>query len=265
MTTWNPGQYLKFSDERTRPFRDLIAHVPLDAPARIVDLGCGPGNGTPALRATWPDASIEGVDSSESMIARATADNTGPDGAPLDPAVSYRVGDLVDWRPLEPVDLLVSNATLQWVPGHRAILTRLADLVAPGGVFAFQVPGNFRAPAHTILADLATSDPYDAYTPSTTDRTSADPADYLADLSRPGWSVDAWETTYLHVLRGEDPVFEFIAGTHARPVIESLPAGLAAEFTTEYRRRLREAFPQAADGTTVLPFRRVFVVASRTA
>ena len=253
MTTthsWDPDRYLAYADERGRPFVELLARVGADAPGRVVDLGCGPGNLTRLLAERWPAAQVLGVDSSPEMVAA---------GRDL-PGVELAVGDVRTWEPTEPVDVLVSNATLQWVPGHLDLLPRLAGHVAPGGWFAFQVPGNFDEPSHTIRRDLAAQEPYAAHTADVDDPQAQDAATYLDALARLGCEVDAWETTYLHVLTGEDPVFTWISGTAARPTLQALPDDLRPSFEDELKRRLRDAYPVGPAGV-VLPFRRVFVVA----
>jgi trans-aconitate 2-methyltransferase len=252
--TWDPDRYLAYADERGRPFLDLISRVDAESPRRVVDLGCGPGNLTGLLADRWPQADVLGIDSSPEMIARAEA-----------PGVRFEVGDLRKWagRESEQVDVLVSNATLQWVPDHLELLPRLVERVTPGGWFAFQVPGNFDEPSHTIRRELAAQEPYVAHTHGVAVPDSHDPATYLEVLAAVGCTVDAWETTYLHVLTGDDPVFRWVSGTGARPTLEALPAGLREEFEEEFRARLRAAYPPRDYGV-LLPFRRVFVVA-RTA
>ncbi len=250
--SWDPDRYLTFADERGRPFLELVARIDADAPARVVDLGCGAGNLTVLLARRWPQAQVVGVDSSSEMIA----------AAPLDAGVELTVGDLSTWAPSVPVDVLVSNAALQWVPGHLELLPRLVDGVAPGGWLAFQVPGNFDEPSHTIRRDLAAEAPYAEHTAGVAAPSAHSAARYLEALRGLGCEVDAWETTYLHVLHGEDPVFTWVSGTGARPTLQALPDDLRPAFEEEFKRRLREAYPEQ-DGAVVLPFRRVFVVARR--
>ena len=247
---WDPERYLTFADERGRPFLDLLARVEAPAPASVVDLGCGTGNLTALLARRWPSAQVLGVDSSREMIA----------DAPIGAGVEFTVGDLRDWQPDSPVDVLVSNAALQWVPGHLDLLPRLVAAVRPGGWFAFQVPGNFDAPSHTVRRDLAAELAYAAHTAGVDAPDAHDAATYLRALHGLGCDVDAWETTYLHVLRGPDPVFTWVSGTGARPTLEALPGDLRPAFEEEFRRRLRVAYPER-DGVVVLPFRRVFAVA----
>jgi len=250
--TWDPERYLTYADERGRPFVELVARVDAAAPTTVVDLGCGPGNLTTLLRARWPHAAIRGLDSSPEMIAKAEA---------ADPSIDFAVADLRDWsRDGDPVDVLVSNATLQWVPGHLDLLPALAGRVRPGGWLAFQVPGNFDEPSHTIRAELAAEPPYADHTRDVAVPSSHDPAVYLETLAALGCRVDAWETTYLHVLTGTDPVFTWVSGTGARPTLQAVPGDLRPGFEEEFKHRLRAAYPER-DGRVVLPFRRVFVVA----
>jgi trans-aconitate 2-methyltransferase len=251
--TWDPDRYLTYAGERGRPFVELVARVGAQEPATVVDLGCGPGNLTTLLRERWPDADIRGIDASPEMIEKARdADRT----------VAFEVADLRTWAAeAEPVDVLVSNATLQWVPGHLDLLPTLVGRVRPGGWFAFQVPGNFDEPSHTIRRDLAAEVPYAAHTQGVAVPSSHDPAVYLEPLAGLGCTVDAWETTYLHVLSGDpDAVFTWVSGTGARPTLQALPDDLRPAFEEEFKRRLRAAYPQHG-GRVILPFRRIFVVA----
>lgn len=252
MATWDPDTYLHFADERARPFADLIGRVAAADPRRVVDLGCGPGNLTATLAQRWPAASVTGVDASAEMVAQ----------APGGPRLGFEVADLRTWQPADPIDVLVSNATLQWVPGHLDLLDRLVSWLAPGGWLAVQVPGNFDEPSHVLLRELAADPRFAAHTASLTFPGSHHPATYLRELRALGMQVDAWETTYLHVLSGRDPVLRWVKGTGARPVLQALPADLRTDFEQEYGARLREAYPDE-DGQVLLPFRRVFFVAHK--
>ncbi len=249
--TWDPTRYLTYADERGLPFVDLLSRVRATDAPYVVDLGCGPGNLTALLAERWPGATVSGVDSSPEMIDRARADH---------PGLSFEVGDLRDWAPTDRPDVLVSNATLQWLPDHLELLPRLVARVRPGGWFAFQVPGNFDEPSHTIRTELASQAPYAEHTAGAAVPSSYDAATYLRALAGLGCAVDAWETTYLHVLTGPDPVFTWVSGTGARPTLQALPDDLRPRFEEEFKRRLREAYPDEPHGV-VLPFRRVFVVA----
>jgi len=253
--TWDPERYLTYADERGRPFVELVARIGAEAPSIVVDLGCGPGNLTTLLRERWPAAAIRGLDSSPEMIEKAQE---------VEPSIDFGVADLRTWvgptSGADPVDVIVSNATLQWVPGHLDLLPDLVARVGPGGWLAFQVPGNFGEPSHTIRTALAAEAPYAEHTRDVAVPSSHDPAVYLERLTDLGCTVDAWETTYLHVLTGPDPVFTWVSGTGARPTLQALPDDLRPEFEAEFRRRLGTAYP-ARDGRVLLPFRRIFVVA----
>ncbi|GAA5033976.1 trans-aconitate 2-methyltransferase [Actinopolymorpha pittospori] len=254
---WDPRQYLKYAGERGRPFVDLVARVTAEDPAYVVDLGCGPGNLTATLLDRWPNATVEGIDSSAEMIEKA--------GALAQPGrLSFSLGDAHGWKPSRPVDVLVTNATLQWVPGHLDLLPTWVDQLAPGGFLALQVPGNFESPSHQLLFDLAAEEPWASRLAGrVTQRISAPgPEGYLEVLAGTGCRVDAWETTYLHVLPGENAVFEWIKGTGARPILQALPDDVRPEFERIYKDRLNTAYPPRDFGT-VLPFRRVFAVAQR--
>jgi trans-aconitate 2-methyltransferase len=251
---WDPRTYLQFADERGRPFADLVGQVHADQPGQVVDLGCGPGQLTASLADRWPTASVLGIDSSSEMIERAR----GYAGR----RVSFEVQDLRDWRPSTAVDVIVSNATLQWVPGHRRLLPRLVEALVPGGWLAFQVPGNFTEPSHVLLHRLADDPRFAEFTADLERPEAFDPATYADDLYQLGCSLNAWETTYLHVLTGPDPVFRWISGTGARPVLQALPEQVREVFVAEYKAALAQAYPPRTYGT-LLPFRRVFVVARR--
>lgn len=249
---WDPDRYLAYAGERGRPFLELLARVGAEDPRSVVDLGCGPGNLTGLLADRWPGALVSGLDSSPEMIARARG---------TDDRITFDVADLRAWAlAAEPVDVVISNATLQWVPGHLDLLPALVGRVRPGGWLAFQVPGNFDEPSHTIRRDLAAEPPYDGHTRDLATPASHEPRDYLDALLALGCTVDAWETTYLHVLTGPDPVFTWVSGTGARPTLQVLPPDLLDAYVAEFKARLRAAYPPTPAGV-VLPFRRIFVVA----
>lgn len=250
---WDTSQYMRFGDERSRPFFDLLARVGADDPRYVVDLGCGPGNLTVTLERRWPAAEVCGVDSSPEMIEAAR--DLG--------AVAFSMADVREWAPERAPDVIVSNAVLQWVPGHHELLVRWAGLLAPGGWLAFQVPGNFDQPSHAILREMAASRRWRSPLRDVElNRQTASAQEYAELLSGPGRRVDAWETTYVHVLHGENPVLEWYKGTGLRPVLAALGAGDAAEFLAEYGDRTREAYPASAAGT-FFPFHRVFAVVHR--
>jgi trans-aconitate 2-methyltransferase len=252
---WDTSQYLRFGDERARPFFDLLARVGADKPGLVVDMGCGPGNLTATLAERWPSASVVGVDSSPEMIEAARRHDA--------PGLSFMRDDIRHWKPQAMPDVIISNAVLQWVPEQRELLAEWAGWLPVGGWLGIQVPANFDQPAHAIMRELAGSA---RWSPLLRDvhlnRQNADPAEYAALLAQAGCAVDAWETTYLHILHGDDPVLEWYKGSGLRPVLAALDEQNAADFLSEYGDRLRMAYPPQPFGT-VLPFRRVFAVAHR--
>ena len=255
---WDPVRYLRFAGERARPFAELTARIAAQSPGTVVDLGCGEGALTASLAQRWPGARVTGVDSSDSMLAAAAAHA-------VPGRVEFTAGDVRDWQPPGPVDVVVSNAVLHWVPGHGELMARWAGWLAPGGELAVQVPGNFRAPTHTLLADLCRSPRWANRLAGAAPSPGAvlDPAGYYDVLSSAGLTTDTWETTYLHVLTGPDPVLAWVRSTQLRPLLAQLGDAEGAEFTSAYAAALREAYPPRPDGTTLLPFRRIFAVGSR--
>ncbi|NDU73089.1 trans-aconitate 2-methyltransferase [Actinomadura sp. DSM 109109] len=252
---WDPAQYGVFGAERARPFAELTARLGGAPPARVADLGCGSGELTATLAARWPDAVIDAVDRSPEMIAAARAHA-------IPGRLAFRVADVASWEPDRPLDLVISNAVLHWVPGHPDLLPRWVGSLAPGGRLAFQVPGNFGAPSHVLLREMGRSERWRAGLGHLQhDAPVLDPAGYVALLAGLGCSVDAWETTYAHVLHGDDPVLEWVKGSALRPVLSALPPAEAEEFLAEYGERLRRAYPAGPHGT-VFPFRRIFVIAT---
>ncbi|HET8616998.1 MAG TPA: methyltransferase domain-containing protein [Actinomycetales bacterium] len=278
MPSWDPDVYADFAAERARPFTDLVARIGAGGAGsdgdvvhgvvrRVVDLGCGPGDQTATLARRWPDAEVVGVDSSESMIERAERQATGE----LRGRLRFELADVVDWVPDQPVDVIVTNALLQWVPGHLALLPRLMQSVAPGGWFAMQVPGNFSAISHQAMRDLTQDRRFFDRLQGVLRGTEsvAQPSTYASLLAETGATVDVWETTYLHVLDpegrfGDDAVLAWVSGTGLRPVLDVLADDppLRQAFLDSYSAALRKAYPRKRWGT-LLPFRRVFAVAHR--
>jgi trans-aconitate 2-methyltransferase len=249
---WDPKQYSKFARERDRPFVDLIGRISADRPRRVVDLGCGSGALTALLATRWPGAEVEGIDSSPEMIAQASS----ADG------VSFRVADIASWQPTPDTDVVVSNAAFQWVPSHRELLRAWAAALPAGAWLAWQVPGNFDSPSHALMRSLAESDRWRAKLGDVLrhDDPVDSPAGYASLLLDAGWQADAWETTYLHVLAGTDPVLDWVRGTGLRPILAALTDDVERiEFETAFAALLRQAYRPGRHGT-MFPFRRVFCV-----
>lgn len=285
---WDPAQYERFADHRSRPFFDLVRQVRVPDPASVVDLGCGSGELTATLTQRWPEAQVLGIDSSPSMLDQA-ARYAGP-------RLSFQRGDLVDYRPGPDVDVVVSNAAYQWVPGHEKILAEIAAAIPAGGALAVQVPGNFTAPSHRIIGELVAEPRWQHATGGLALRKDPvlEPEGYVQLLADAGLVPDVWETSYQQVLAGPNAVLEWVKGTALRPVLDALRsngsdhdaarmtatagttaaaattgaagadhgAGAVEEFLAELAPRLLAAYPQRRYGT-VFGFRRIFAVGHR--
>jgi trans-aconitate 2-methyltransferase len=260
-TTWDAEVYERFAAHRARPVEDLLARVGARDPELVVDLGCGTGASTRPLAARWPDARVVGVDSSPQMLDRAR--RADPDGR-----IEWVEADITDWELPGRPDVVVTNAVLQWVPGHLDLLPRWAARLAPGGWFALQVPGNAEAPNHTLLRELVEDLPEGPWLTGLLlgKGGAADPAGYAAALDAAGCEVDAWETTYLHLLDPagelENPVLEWMRGTGLRPLLGRLEPAREAQLLDRYAAALTHAYPRSPMGVA-LPFRRVFAVGRR--
>jgi trans-aconitate 2-methyltransferase len=252
---WDPAQYLRFGNERLRPALDLLAQVPLDAPARVVDLGCGPGNVTAILKQRFPGADVVGVDGSAAMLEQARA---------AVPQCRFEQADFFQWQPAEAPDLIYSNAALHWVDRHEVLFPRLLSLLAPGGVLAVQMPAMYDAPLRRLAREIAASD---AWVELLRDEVSAPdilPALDYWDMLRPRVaSLELWQTSYMHALGGENAVMEWATGSSLRPFLDRLPDGRKEAFRQAYAEAARLHYPRRSDGTTILPFHRLFMVARK--
>ena len=249
-----PALYLSFADQRTRPAAELLARVPGPDPQSIIDLGCGPGNSTALLAARWPNARLEGLDSSAAMLEQA-----GASGVPA----RWVQGDIASWVPAAPYDLIFANATFQWLDNQAALLPRLIGHVKPGGAFAFQVPVNFHAPSHALMRDVAAEPQWAARLKNVRGIVPGSAQGYYDMLAPHAASLDVWETEYLHVLEGEDAVYRWVSATGLRPYLDALTGSAREDFVAQYKARLDGAYPRRADGKTLCPFQRLLVVATR--
>lgn len=253
---WNAAAYLNFADHRTRPAYELIARIPLEAPRLIYDLGCGPGNSTHALAERWPGARLIGVDSSKEMLQTARKD--GPKGA------EWQEADLATWSPGEAPDLLFSNAMFQWISGQEQLLPRLLASAKPGGAFAFQIPANHEDPPHTIIDEVLKEQGLAHRIKSASlSRHVLPQTDYYRMLMPLAAQLDIWDTRYLQVLEGKDPVLRWIKGTALVPIMAELGENEASGFLAPLTKRLAAYYPQESNGLTLFPFARRFIVAMR--
>lgn len=255
LSSWDPTQYLRYGGERLRPALDLLARIDAETPARVVDLGCGPGNVTTVLKRRWPAADVLGIDGSPAMLDRATTDV---------PDCRFELGDFGTWTPVQPVDVLYSNAALHWLGDHETLFPRLFSLLAQGGTLAVQMPGMHAAPIRALQHEIAATGPW---AEKLSHVGAAPPVLDLAayyDLLRPhAATLDLWETTYLHHLQGEDAAAQWAMGSSLRPFLDLLDEPLRTQFLTAYKQAVRPHYVRRADGATLLPFRRLFILATK--
>ena len=252
-STWDPNVYLKFTDHRLRPAVDLMARIPLAEARTVYDLGCGPGNVTRLLAERWPQARITGVDASPEMLAKANAI----------PGIAWQQADLAKWHAESPADLVYSNAALHWLDDHQVLFPHLLSQVASGGFLAVQMPRQHLNPSHRILFELVREHPWTSLADAIRENPSHEPVRYYEWLAPQATMLDIWETEYLHVLDGNDPVLSWFTGSVLRPVLDRLERPRQPEFLGIYGERLRAAYPARPDGRTLLPFLRIFIVARK--
>ena len=253
--TWDPSQYLKFADHRLRPAVDLLNRIDLDSPSVVYDLGAGTGNVTELLANRWPKSRIMGVDTSEEML-RAAAKRASN--------IEWQVSDIGSWSPREPAELIFTNAALHWIPDHQELLTRLLSSVTPTGVFAIQMPRNFGARSHISISEAALSGPWRSKLEPLLRPAPVEPPPFYIDILSPICSsLDVWETEYQQVLKGKNPVKEWTKGTWLKPLLDALEEPERTEFEETYAEIVAKSYPKQSDGTTIFPFRRLFIVARR--
>lgn len=252
--SWSACQYSRFEGERTRPARDLVAVIPLAQAALVVDLGCGPGNSTEVLAARYPSATVLGIDSSDDMIRTARQRL---------PRLSFEVADIADWQAPQPADVILANASLQWLPDHRHLYPRLLAQLAGGGYLAVQTPDNLAEPSHQLAREIAANGPWSHKIAHVTLPERHDAAWFYALLQPLCTRVDVWRTTYFHALSDHMAIVEWFKGSALRPYLAPLSEGERRDFLAEYLRAISAAYLPMADGSVLLPFPRLFVLVTR--
>ncbi|MFM0324654.1 trans-aconitate 2-methyltransferase [Caballeronia glebae] len=252
---WQARQYSIFEEERTRPVRDLLNATRAQTARTAVDLGCGPGNSTETLIAHAPDASVIGIDSSSDMIDAAKKRLA---------QVEFGLADISAWQAEGPFDLILANAALQWVPDHETLFPSLVGKLSKGGQLAVQMPDNLDEPAHRLMREAAADGPWRDKLKGV-ERTARYRADWYYAMLKPRCArVDIWRTTYHHPLEGGvDAIVEWFKGSALRPFLAKLDASEASAFLDRYRAGLKTAYTVFDDGSVLLPFPRLFIVATR--
>jgi trans-aconitate 2-methyltransferase len=255
--SWSAAQYVIFEDERTRPVRDLLSALPAIEARSAIDLGCGPGNSTELLAARFPNAAVRGIDSSPDMIAAARRRL---------PQVQFAIGGIEEWNDAGPFDVILANAVLHWVPEHARVFPALVAKLASGGGLAVQMPDNLDAPTHRLMREIAADGPWAAtLAAASASRTPVGSANEYYELLRPLCSrVDVWRTTYYHPLSGgAAAIVEWFKGSGLRPFLEPLDVASRAAYLERYTAAVARAYPSLPDGSVLLPFPRLFLVAIR--
>ncbi len=258
-TLWNPQQYLQFSNYRIRPALDLLERMPITSPNLIYDLGCGTGNITSIIAERWSSATVYGLDNSDEMLKTTSAQES---------RVRWVKHDISNWSTNEPIDLIYSNSTLQWLNQHDQLFSKLLGMLNPGGCLAVQMPLSWGMPSHRLMRETLANGGTNGEAIGTEELRKAVAHKWVQDknfyyelISKHAVKIDIWETEYLHILEGENPVLEWVRGTGLRPILNTLGDEDKTRFLAQYRERLRKAYPVSANGRTLLPFRRLFIVA----
>ncbi len=238
-----------------RPVRDLLSALPAIEARSVIDLGCGPGNSTEVLAARFPKAAVCGIDSSSDMISAARQRL---------PRAQFTVGGIEEWKDAGPFDVILANAVLHWIPNHATLLPALVAKLAVGGGLAVQMPDNLDGPAHRLMREVAADGPWaPALAEASAARTPIADADWYYELLRPLCrKVDVWRTTYYHPLSGgAAAIVEWFKGSGLRPFLEPLNALQRDGYLDRYTAAVAQAYPALADGSVLLPFPRLFLVA----
>ncbi|MCU7249640.1 trans-aconitate 2-methyltransferase [Pseudomonas koreensis] len=255
--SWSAKQYVAFEDERTRPARDLLAAIPTALAQSVVDIGCGPGNSTELLVEAFPQARVQGLDSSPDMIDAARKRL---------PQLQFDVADIDAWSDEGPFDVIFANAVLQWVPEHETLLPALAGKLASGGSLAIQMPDNLNEPSHRLMREIAANGPWAGKLAGAAgQRTEMTDASGYFSMLRPHCSrVDVWRTTYHHQLSGGAAgVVEWFKGSGLIPFLSPLTEAEREDYLKQYLAAVARAYPALPDGSVLLPFPRLFIVATR--
>jgi len=254
MSEWNPELYLRFEKERTLPVHDLISHIELTDPKRILDIGCGTGTSTRALLAKWPDAKIIGMDNSKAMIEKACISTD---------KIQWVLSDAdMDPLPSGTYDLIFSNASLQWLKNTDELLKNAFDAINKGGAFASQIPYGTSMPINIAMHKTANSEKWISYfrefDPPPYYRLITYYYDAFCTLTS---NISIWETHYNHIMPSHRHIIEWYKSTGMKPFLDKLDdPNLKKEFEDDVLSEIINAYPFQKDGNVLFPFRRLFII-----
>jgi trans-aconitate 2-methyltransferase len=254
MNKWDPDSYLKYKEERTQPSYDLVARIEIANPANIIDIGCGPGNSTRALRERWPNARILGLDSSQDMIEKARNAFSQED---------WILADATEWKTDEKYDIVFSNAALQWIPNHDILIPKLFDLVNNQGALAVQVPANNHSPLHKAVLRVSKREEWRESTNGCDSMLTYRNAGFYYDqLSAISVRINIWQTTYYHIMVSHQDLIDWYASTGMRPYLERFKKESERySFREQVLEECTPHYPKQEDGKILFPFNRIFFVA----
>jgi trans-aconitate 2-methyltransferase len=252
---WDAEHYLRFADARTLPAIDLLSRITLADTRHVVDLGCGPGNSTLPLKGRWPAAAVTGVDSSGELLTAARRDH---------PGIAFEQADIASWAAVEPCNVVFANASLQWVGDHQRLMPRLFDQIAPDGVLAVQMPRNHDFATHRLMRQVAAEGEWRDRLIGARDPSPVRPPEFYYDLLAPrAAAFTIWETNYIQIMDGVQAIIAWLHGTGLRPFLTRLTEAERPIFLDRYAALLAEAYPAQADGKILLPYPRLFFIATK--
>jgi len=253
---WNPELYLKFDKERIQPSIDLVSRIDFDNPAKIIDIGCGPGNSTQILSQRWPECKITGIDNSLAMIAKAKLDFPDQKWELLDAGKDEILGKF---------DIVFSNATIQWIPNHFELLKKFKSILSDSGIIAIQLPLFFDMPLGQSIVRISKEKRWSAVTESAnhlfTIHNHSEYYDFLSELFN---SVEIWESDYIHIMDSHHSILEMIKSSGLRPYTDKLENDIdKRDFEEKVLTDIKKDYPIQKNDKILFPFKRLFFIAKK--
>jgi trans-aconitate 2-methyltransferase len=252
MKDWNPDLYLQFDQQRTQPSVDLVSRISVQNPAKIIDIGCGPGNSTSVLARKWKHADILGIDYSGTMIEKAKKSY---------PAQKWLECDITKWETNEKYDIVFSNAAIQWIFNHRLLLSRICTLIDTNGTLAFQIPQyDEMAVSKVIDREYHRLFPDDDFSISKIFEFH-DPCFYYELLHEHFEDLKIWATSYIHEMDSYEAIVSMIESTGLRPYVDRIHDTEKENlFRENIMQELQGNYTICSNGKILFPFQRLFVL-----